>query len=86
MNRDTKIGELARLKRERMRMQVKIDGAVKAFLYHIDPMDDDLAYVRKIDIVKVEIWIDDVVKYKKEFDRLEKRIQELAEELGESGD
>lgn len=86
MNRDTKMGELARLKRERMRFQVKSDGVVKAFLFHLDPMDGDLAYVRRIDVDKIEIWMNDLVRYKKELDRINKRIQELAEELNESVD
>jgi hypothetical protein len=86
MNRDTKVGELQRLKRERLRLAVEIDSTVKSILYHFDPMDDDLSYVRKLDPVKLEIWMNAIARKKQDYDKVAKRIEALAEELNESAD
>jgi hypothetical protein len=78
------IGQLEELKRKREQFRVEIDMAAKSIVLHFDPMDADLVYVDKICPDRLKVYLAQIERVKKMYDRVSAEIKRLQAELGES--
>ena len=85
-NRTLSLGKLSELKRARYELRVRIDGLVKNILVHFQPLDLDMEYLESIDPGKLQIYVNDIHKYHRQFKVISAEIRHLQEELGESAD
>jgi len=83
-NRTMNLGRLAELREKQMTTRVEIDAAVKALIYHFDPMDNDLMYTDKICPDRILVHVKTIERKKKVLDKLNVEIKHLEEELGEA--
>ena len=83
-NRTMNLGRLAELREKQMTKRVEIDAAVKALIYHFDPIDNDLMYTDKICPQRIMVHVKTIEREKKVLDKLNAEIKRLQEELGEA--
>ena len=79
---------LGRLEEFRQRLQVlriEIDTAVKGILFHFEPLDRDLDYIKNLIPERLKVNVATIEKKMKEFKKISAEIEELQKELGENG-
>jgi len=82
--RTYKVGRLSELKRQRKTVRIEIDAMAKSIVLHFEPMDQDLAYVDKIDPERLMAYNDSIARKVKVLTKVNAEIKALVAELGES--
>lgn len=79
-----KRGLLADLRRQKRTIEIEIDSAVKAQVFHYDPLDADFCYIENINPEFIQVYTDIITRKKTAYVKITARIKQLEKETGES--